>query len=547
MAVSVAAMVAACGGGGGGGGDSAQPGVQLSGVAATGLALANSSVDVKCASGTGTATTNASGAYTVAVVNGALPCLVKVTGTADGAEVTLHSLAEAGTASGSTTTATANVTPLTEMILAQLAGTVPTSFFESFGSGTTVTAAQLQAATTTVLAALKDATGIDLAADPFKSDLVPATATTAGNAYDDALEALKAKVPLQSLPLVVTQIASTAVTSGTTTAPLTLADVMAGVNAGGSATCPTALSGKYRVIEYTGLVQEVQIDFGRNVVIDGADEIPFTPSAQPCEFSIGSGPTATRIGFGPSGVGALQDDGTIAYLVPVQAHPLSAFTGEWNYVESGIREDDNPVHFLGKFTFAATGAGVECGYRNEDTGALSATCEQDNVLPSISATSDGGAALAYGDTPGVMYGYRAPNGNFFAFGSTNASGTGTTGSMRTHFIMHKPSPWVAPAVGAVSKYWDFAMLPTSAGLAPSSAADSSTVNSVSGNTVQRTRASDSRVDTLSLNDPLPGVRTRIGPSTLAVQHQIQLGGLGVTVTFNGEGEPHLYAASLGRP
>ena len=44
--------------------------------------------------------------------------------------------------------------------------------------------------------------------DPFKATLVPATSTTAGNAYDDALEALKAKISLETLPLVVNQIAS---------------------------------------------------------------------------------------------------------------------------------------------------------------------------------------------------------------------------------------------------------------------------------------------------------------------------------------------------
>ena len=53
----------------------------ISGTAATGLALADSAVEVKCAQGAGTATTDANGAYSLVIPDAALPCIVKVTGT----------------------------------------------------------------------------------------------------------------------------------------------------------------------------------------------------------------------------------------------------------------------------------------------------------------------------------------------------------------------------------------------------------------------------------------------------------------------------------
>ena len=111
-ACAVLLLVAACGGGGSSSGTgssasssnnggtppaSSQPSVTLSGTAPTGAALANASVAVKCANATGTATTDASGKYSLSLTGGALPCVIQVTGEQGGVAVTLHSLAEAGT------------------------------------------------------------------------------------------------------------------------------------------------------------------------------------------------------------------------------------------------------------------------------------------------------------------------------------------------------------------------------------------------------------------------------------------------------------------
>ncbi|UUZ63769.1 hypothetical protein LP417_31630 [Polaromonas sp. P1-6] len=97
-------LLTACGGGGGGGSGSA---LTLNGTAAVGAPLAGP-VSATCKTGTGTATSNADGSFTVVVNNGVGPCLLSIT--ANG--VTMSSIT-----SGSGATQTANITPMTNMLV----------------------------------------------------------------------------------------------------------------------------------------------------------------------------------------------------------------------------------------------------------------------------------------------------------------------------------------------------------------------------------------------------------------------------------------------
>ena len=83
--------------------------LNVTGVAATGLAIDNAAVSVQCVSGTGTATTNGNGVYSVTVVNGEGPCLVTVTK----GDLTLRSI----TPKTTTGSAVANVTPISDAII----------------------------------------------------------------------------------------------------------------------------------------------------------------------------------------------------------------------------------------------------------------------------------------------------------------------------------------------------------------------------------------------------------------------------------------------
>jgi len=165
------------------GGSSTSSGVNVSGVAATGAAMANAKVSVNCPGGSGSSTTKSDGSFAVEVVGGALPCLIEAN---DGVRK-LHSVA-----SGSTY---ANVTPLTEQLIAALSqDTADTaSFFESFGAGSVglVSSDKISAAQGKVLDDLKSK-GLDISKvkDLMKDTLVAKTGSQAGNDYDKLLDSV---------------------------------------------------------------------------------------------------------------------------------------------------------------------------------------------------------------------------------------------------------------------------------------------------------------------------------------------------------------------
>ena len=192
-------VMAGCGGGGG---DSAPSGpttqgpLTLSGVVAARTAAPSRTVDVKCASGTGTATSNSDGSYTVTVTEGQLPCVLRAEGTADG---DLYSVAY-----GSGRTATANLTPLTQLVVASMAGGTPATFYGNFGADTAalVTAARVDAAVSTVQADLTtrgiNASGVG---NPVTAVLVPAGTTQTVNTYGQVLAGLEASLTTAGMTL----------------------------------------------------------------------------------------------------------------------------------------------------------------------------------------------------------------------------------------------------------------------------------------------------------------------------------------------------------
>jgi mono/diheme cytochrome c family protein len=115
--------LASCGGGGGSSSTPAAPATPtLTGLAATGAALAGAGVTAKCASGPSVAgTTGADGTFSLPLAAGqAVPCLLEVVSGA----VTLHGFA---VAVGYT-----NVTPLTELVIIRALGSSAVAAFASF-------------------------------------------------------------------------------------------------------------------------------------------------------------------------------------------------------------------------------------------------------------------------------------------------------------------------------------------------------------------------------------------------------------------------------
>jgi hypothetical protein len=181
--VVLAALLAACGGGGGDGESTTPTAHALGGTAAVGAPIAGGTVSVACAGGDGaTATTAGDGTWTVDVTGRTLPCAVQVSGgTAGGAAstVTLHSVALAFDG-------TVNLTPLTDLALAQLLAGNPSAWFaDPDFSG--IDAAAVADAVEALAASLGLADAL-AGTDPFTATFE----AQAGDTVDDLLEALQA-------------------------------------------------------------------------------------------------------------------------------------------------------------------------------------------------------------------------------------------------------------------------------------------------------------------------------------------------------------------
>jgi hypothetical protein len=190
-------MLVACGGGGSSSAASGASGatvdrLAISGTAATGQAIANATIVAKCVVGNASATTKADGTYSLVVVGGKLPCLLEMTNPADGSK--LHTVA-----TGSGVALTANVTPLTEMLVARALRDDPSAFFTLFDgaiAATTITTSAVVAAQTdvdTLLIGIVDTSSLH---DFIATPLTAATAgnLTGGDPQDQLLDALGVKI-----------------------------------------------------------------------------------------------------------------------------------------------------------------------------------------------------------------------------------------------------------------------------------------------------------------------------------------------------------------
>lgn len=209
---AAAAALTACGGGGSSG-TAAPVTLSVGGTAATGAAIAAGTVTLKCMSGTSTAvTTGVDGSFTIDVGSVTLPCVGRVDyKDAAGVAQKLHTfIAAAGTA---------NITPFTELIVANLTSGTAVDAFDKFDATKVkaITTAQLTAA----IAAIKAyfvTLGLavtDFPADPIGTKFVAKNSTTAGDKTDALLDALAAKLVSSNITL----SNAVASVSGATTTP----------------------------------------------------------------------------------------------------------------------------------------------------------------------------------------------------------------------------------------------------------------------------------------------------------------------------------------
>lgn len=174
-ALGAASILVACGGGG----DVSSPFQTLSGQAAVGAALANSSLTAKCATGAAiTGTTAADGTFTVTLSGGqTAPCMVQV---ANGSGF-LHGFADAA--------GRVNVTQLTDLVVSRALGSDAAAAFASFDAskGASIRAG-LVAAKAYVKAEITAITGGAPSGDPLTGVF------KIGDADDKVLDNLGAKL-----------------------------------------------------------------------------------------------------------------------------------------------------------------------------------------------------------------------------------------------------------------------------------------------------------------------------------------------------------------
>lgn len=534
VALATTLMLTACGGGGS---DAPAPAptpapppaaLSLSGVVAKGAALNGAAVSAKCATGTGTATAGADGSYTLAITGGALPCVLEAVAGSD----KLHSAA---------TTAKANITPLTELMVAQMSGQAPATWFTAATAaslGDSVTTVKLASAQTAVLAVLT-AAGVDTskAGDFVSGALVAANGSTTGSDQDKVLDAIAGKLTAAGTTLA--QLAGTVASSGSTATATASALAPELLLKPAAASCSALRATDYWVV-ITGViggdaVQKVRIG------IDANKAATLTPYTSADGTTLGASVSLTANGncrftssqgddvmVAPSGVIIGTNSAANAVIaVPVQSHTLAELVGDWNLI-GGDTADGAPNGIgwtFGYGTVTINAAGYEQFTQGCWFDGLTATvC---TALPdAIKARKRPVAVLADGSftnhsddsTPGDggpwmdrNFVYRTGQGDYIAIGA-NVLTPNTKGDGSVSYAT-KVRTLSLPAVGNASSnwsvYWNWASGKSSVATDVNSHTIQS-VDSAAGSYVRTSGVTGAAThpETLSINKPYGGFQLR---------------------------------------
>lgn len=423
MVVAATGLLVACGGGSD---DAPSPpapppasaALALSGTAATGAAIAGAAVDVVCSSGTASGTTGSDGGYSLSVTGGSLPCVLRVN--SGGSQ--LYSLVL-----GAGSSASANITPLTQLLLAYLAGAEPAAFYAGFNStvAASVTAPKLTSAQAWVVALLGSA-GIDLTStgDLISAPLSPRTSGSAGNAYAQALDQLAGVLTSAgtSLPSLTTAVAIIGGAPGDGTDSLPPEMLLQPV----ASTCSSLHSGSYRVVSPTAhstlanQFSTMTIN-AATLAVNRSDVGAATWSANGnCRFTGAGGLTDALVSS--AGVIVMHYAASAgasyrwAIAFPEQSHTLAELAGNWNMM--GIAANATATGFTG-MTASATvdAAGAQTAVtrcQNDATWSVKAADCSTPAGPAQSFVADsaGGFDLVNaGTVGGRAFAYRSGSGD----------------------------------------------------------------------------------------------------------------------------------------
>jgi hypothetical protein len=331
----VATLLTACGGGGGGGGsDSTTPSLSISGVAATGAAISGGTVDATCQAGTGTATTNADGSYMLSVSAGKQPCILRATDPITKLE--LHSLVETGAT-------TANITPITDLVVANTLGADPAAAYINFTASMQlqVTSSKISEAVTKVqaataaLGASADMSGID----PMKGTLQAATANVSGDATDKKIDALMAA--LAAADKKIADLSAVIKASNSTTDAASKLTTLVGSARYSLSGCPAARSGDIWVMDFTGTAPGAwNVDYSTLVLKNLADnstsvivpKLDAQSNAIPCAYTSVINNRTVEFRVSDSGLAIWKHNSKFGITIPKQTSvklDSSTFAGSY--------------------------------------------------------------------------------------------------------------------------------------------------------------------------------------------------------------------------
>ncbi|MCX7276015.1 MAG: hypothetical protein NTZ15_01605 [Burkholderiales bacterium] len=532
------------------GGDDATPLVTsntttFTGVAATGAAMAGAEVKIVCAGGTATGTTNGTGSYSIGINNITLPCLFRATGT-DG--TVLYSVG--GTSAG--TTQTANITPLTHLLLASLAGTNLSSFFTAFDASTasTVTASNVSAAQAAVLATLSNA-GLDVSS---LVDLVGGNlAAGSHSGYDGILDAVKTMLAAGGTDL--TALTNSIIT-GSPAAPAATNTHAPSLPASqllkpAAANCTALRSGEFVVVQpqkdstLSDQISTSTLNASTLVWTESDSSTTTFTAADDCTYTSGGDTYLVAKSGIIMGVNSDQPVKGLTIAIPKQTIPVSALAGSWNAL--GFQKNNAGTAYVAETITADISSDGVFTNLNECVGArLNDTCTASNTTINLVSNSTGGFDWIGSGTntwSERAFAYRAGSGDLMLL---------TLGGGGSIHIWTKQRTLNLPTVGdlltgGASVRVNNQLLAGTLDIFPNGASVAA-IDATAG-TVTRTQTTLSGAadynDTVTLNSPRPGFNIRAAGTTVSqfdgrtvtIRERTSLGIRGMGIAF--QSVPHV--------
>ncbi len=410
LAASMLTALVGCGGSGGSTTSTAAS-ITIAGVAATGAAISGGIVEAKCASGTGTGTTNADGTYSLTVSNGVQPCLLKATDPIS--KIELHSVVESGAT-------TANITPVTDLVVANTLGEDPARAFSSFNTTAQakVTAANITAAVTKVQAVTAslgtdaDMSGVDF----MKGPMVAATANASGDSTDKKIDALMAALAASDKKISDLSAQVKSLTNIANAATITTAVV--GDAQYSLTNCPYARSGDIWVLDFLGSpIEGWNLNFNTMIAKNLENNSTYAINLMrdsgnnivPCAFTASIRGVTVEYRISTGGIGVWKNTGYFGITVPAQktkAISDPSFAGTYPavaFVTNGSTRIGLPFRFEIKSDGSVTG--YTCDLSKSLPDCTSETADSKDPVTctalsngTISCTSLGGLTAT-----GVLY------------------------------------------------------------------------------------------------------------------------------------------------